>query len=107
MALRTLYTGGSTTVTTSATLLKNTGHAAVHLVTLGAIGAFAGARLVGQIGASAGSTRWISVSGAELAATDTVNVEIADGWYFRTVLCSASATATSVDAWYGVAPYSR
>lgn len=109
MALRQLYLGASTTVTTSASLLKNTGHPAVHLVTLAAKGAFAGATLVGQIGVSNSTDGvfWVNVDGASITATSAVNVEVADGFYFRTILNSASATATSVDCWMGVGRSTR
>jgi hypothetical protein len=109
MALRQLYTGASTTVTTSASYMKNQGHPAIHLVTLMGKGAFAGATITPQIGVSNSTdgVHWVNVSGGTLAAAGAVNIEVAEGFYFRTILASASATATSVDAWIGVGRSTR
>jgi len=109
MALRQLYAGASTTVTTSASLLKNTGHPAVHIVTLMARGAFAGATVTPQIGVSNSTdgVAWTNIAGGTMAAASAVNLEIADGFLFRTILTSASATATSVDCWMGVGRSTR
>jgi hypothetical protein len=109
MALRQIYAGASTTVTASASLLKNTGHPAVHIVTLVAHGAFAGATLTPQIGVSnsADGAKWVSIPDSTMTANSCVNIEIADGFYFRVILNSASATATSVDCWMGVGRSTR
>jgi hypothetical protein len=110
MGIRTLYTGASTTVTTSATLIKNpAGQPAIGLVTLMGRGAFAGATLTPQIGVSNSTDgiQWVDVSGGGLAASGAVNVEIADGFYFRVILKSASATATSVDSFMALGHSTR
>lgn len=109
MALRQIYAGASTTVTASASFLKNTGHPAVHLITLVAHGAFAGATLTPQIGVSnsADGVKWVNIPDATMTTTSCVNIEIADGFYFRTLLAGASATATSVDCWMGVGRSTR
>ena len=109
MALRQLYAGASTTVTTSASFLKNTGHPAVHLVTLVARGAFAGATLTPQIGVSNSTdgVAWVPIADSTMTTASAVNIEIADGFYFRVILNSASATATSVDCWMGVGRSTR
>lgn len=104
MALKQILNAASVTVTGSAEYLKNTGHPAVHTVTLMAHGAFAGATLKAQIGVSnsVDGLKWVDIPSGSMTATSVANFDIAEGFYFRTLLASASATATSVDAWIGI-----
>lgn len=79
----------------------------VNLITFMAVGQFAGAQVKLQIGAtlSGGALAWLDLASTTISTSAVVNIEVAGDWAVRPHLYSASAGATSIDAWIAVGQY--